>query len=189
MTTPPPQSVSHLRPTRPRTSPQPVPPRPSAPPRQAGQRTNNVNIKLPDLGSLPPLSFSVSKTTVVNGAPTAGTPKGVPGSDFTSNEDIHAYANHGRREARDRATRTAMDAEALQAILRHIPDSSGSHAGARIRAMKVSRHLKRIAAAEKLIAKLYVTLYSAFQREYEAELNKIGKGRAQHAPRTPFSWG
>jgi len=188
MTTPPPRSVSHLRPGQPGAAQRT---RPANQPRQNSNRTNNVNIKLPDLGSLPPLSFSMNKT-VVNGAPatsgTNGSSGGVPGSDFTSNEDIHAYANHGRREARDRATRTAMDAEALLAILRHIPDSTGSHAGARIRAMKVARYLKKVATAEKIIAKLYVSLYACFQREYEAELNKIGKGRPQQAPKTPFSW-
>ncbi|WP_327300403.1 plasmid transfer protein TraA [Streptomyces goshikiensis] len=163
-----------------------VPPRPRQAP---GNRTNNVNIKLPDLGSLPPLSFSVSKTVVNGSAAPAAAPKGAPGSDFTSNEDIHAYSNHGRRQARDRASLTAMDAEALQAILKNIPDASGSFAGARIRAMKVSRPLKKIAAAEKLIAKLYVQLYAGFQREFEAELNKVGKGRVQKQPRAPFTWG
>jgi hypothetical protein len=175
--------VSHLRPGQPGSGQRPT---------QPVNRTNKLSVNLPSPGSvLPPLTLSVNKT-VVNGATTptaAAGAKPIPGSDFTSNEDIHAYANHGRREARDRATRVAMDAEALMAILRHIPDSTGSHAGARIRAIKVARHLKKIAAAEKLIAKLYVTLYAAFQREYEAELNKIGKGRTQQAPRTPFSWG
>ncbi|MGW4505714.1 plasmid transfer protein TraA [Streptomyces sp. NPDC004436] len=184
MTTPAPSHNSNLR---------AVPPRPRNAPtntRPAGNRTNNVNIKLPDLGSLPPLSFSVNKTTVVNGgqAP-ASSLKSAPGSDFTSNEDIHAYANHGRKLYRDRASLTAMDAEALLTILRHIPDTNGSFAGARIRAAKVARPLKRIAALEKTIAKLYVALYAGFQREFEAELNKIGKGRAQQAPRTPFNWG
>lgn len=172
-----------------------VPPRPQRPPvngRQPANRTNNVNVKLPDFGSvIPPLTFSVNKTTVVTSptATTNGGPPAAPGSNFSSNEDIHAYANHGRRTARDRASELAMDAEALETILRMIPDASGSFAGARIRAMKVARPLKRIAAAEKLIAKLYVQLYATFQKEYEAELNKVGKGRTRQQPRAPFTWG
>ncbi|MFD4921168.1 plasmid transfer protein TraA [Streptomyces goshikiensis] len=182
MTTPSPTGGLRSVPPRPRTAPTNA--------RPADNRTNNVNIKLPDLSSLPPLSFNLSKTTVVNsGGTPAHTPKSAPGSDFTSNEDIHAYANHGRKLYRDRSGLTAMDAEALVTILRHIPDTSGSFAGARIRAAKVARPLKRIAALEKTIAKLYVALYAGFQREFEAELNKIGKGRAQQAPRTPFNWG
>ncbi|MER7507056.1 plasmid transfer protein TraA [Streptomyces lavendulae] len=170
-----------------------VSPRSPQPPaqRQPVNRTNNVNVKIPDWGSfVPKLSLTVNKT-VVNGGGAAGgvSPKAAPGSDFTSNEDIHAYSNHGRRLARDRSSLAAMDAEALEAILRHIPDTHGSFSGARMRAMRVARHLKRIAIAERFIAKSYVSLYASFQKEYEAELNKIGKGRAQQQPRQPFNWG
>ncbi|MEO3750152.1 plasmid transfer protein TraA [Streptomyces sp. B6B3] len=115
--------------------------------------------------------------------------QGTPGSDFMSNEDIRAFSEHVRREARTRATERSMDAEQLQAVLRHIPDSTGSRAGSRARARRVSRHLKLIAAAEKLIARRAAALYAAFEREYESELRKVGKGRAQQQPRAPFTWG
>ncbi|MFJ3839446.1 plasmid transfer protein TraA [Streptomyces sp. NPDC090054] len=184
MTTPAPNNGLRAVPPRPRHDPDG-----SRLPARDRQVNNKLNVKFSPDGLLPPLALHLTKTTVVNGGGTqADTTKSAPGSDFTSNEDIHAYANHGRKLYRDRACLTAMDAEALVAILRHIPDTSGSFAGARIRAAKVSRPLKRIAALEKTIAKLYVVLYAGFQREFEAELNKVGKARAQKAPRAPFSW-
>lgn len=113
---------------------------------------------------------------------------GVPGAGFMSNEDIHKFAEHIRKEGRKRAGERAMDAEQLEQVLRHIPDVNGSLVGARMRARRVSRHLKRIAKAEQLIAKEGAALYAAFQREYDAELNKIGKGRAHQARPAQFGW-
>jgi hypothetical protein len=113
---------------------------------------------------------------------------GTPGSAFMSNEDIHTFSEHIRKTARHRATERAMDAEQLEAVLRNIPDAAGSMAGARLRARRVSRHLKRIAKAEQLIGKEAAALYAQFEREYEAELRKVGKGRTRTAPRTAFGW-
>ncbi|MBQ1164897.1 hypothetical protein KBZ21_43730, partial [Streptomyces sp. A73] len=58
----------------------------------------------------------------------------------------------------------------------------------RARARRVTRHLRRVAQAEKLIAKSYSALYSAFEREDESELMKIGKGRSQQKPTPRFNW-
>lgn len=139
---------------------------------------------------------SVNVTKVVNpGVGPAGstaTPSnggsGVPGAGFMSNEDIHKFAEYIRKEGRKRAGERAMDAEQLEQVLRHIPDVNGSLVGARMRARRVSRHLKRIAKAEQLIAKEGAALYAAFQREYDAELNKIGKGRAHQTRPAQFGW-
>lgn len=117
-----------------------------------------------------------------------GTSQGTPGGDFTSNEDIRAFAEHVRKQARNRAVERSMDAAQLEARLRNIPGSDGSMSGARARARRVSRYLKLIAAAEKAIAKWATALYSAFEREYEAELIKIGKGRAKAQPTQRFNW-
>lgn len=168
-----------------------VPPRPQQPPqvpRSDRQINNKLNVKFSPDGIIPPLALHLSKTTVVNAADTQKTPAALPGSNFNSNEDIRAFANAIRQQARDRAGLRAMDAEALDTILRMIPDTTGSMAGARMRARRVSRWLKKIAAAEKLIAKSSVALYASFQREYESELSKVGKGRAQPTPRAPFTW-
>lgn len=114
--------------------------------------------------------------------------EGMPGGDFLSNEDIRAFSEYGRKQARQRAVERALDAEMLEGRLRNIPDTSGSMAGARARARRVTRWLKRIAQAEKLMAKWYSALYSAFEREYEAELMKIGKGRQQQKQQSRFGW-
>ncbi|MBQ1163578.1 sporulation protein SsgA, partial [Streptomyces sp. A73] len=76
----------------------------------------------------------------------------------------------------------------LEGRLRNIPDTSGSMGGARARARRVTRHLRRVAQAEKLIAKSSSALYSAFEREYESELMKIGTGRSQQKPTPRFNW-
>lgn len=122
------------------------------------------------------------------GAPAKGGGSGTPGADFMSNEDIQKFSEHIRKSARSRANERAMDAEQLEAVLRAIPDSIGSMAGARMRARRVSKNLKRIARAEQLIAKWAAGLYATFEREYEAELRKVGKGRTKQNTRAPFGW-
>jgi hypothetical protein len=114
--------------------------------------------------------------------------QGAPGGDFMSNEDIRAFCEDGRKKARQRAVERALDAQMLEGRLANIPDTNGTMAGARARARRVTRWLKRIAQAEKLIAKWYAALYSSFEREYDAQLMKIGKGRVQQKPNRPFNW-
>ncbi|HMG61808.1 MAG TPA: plasmid transfer protein TraA [Streptosporangiaceae bacterium] len=141
----------------------------------------------------PTLSINVTKGPKA-GATQAGTPVspghsggGTPGASFMSNEDIHKFSEHIRKEGRKRAGERAMDAEQLEQVLRNIPDSAGSMTGARMRARRVSRHLKRIAKAEQLIAKEAAALYSQFEREYEAQLRKISAARPKQT-RTQFGW-
>ncbi|MFJ2568930.1 plasmid transfer protein TraA [Streptomyces halstedii] len=117
-----------------------------------------------------------------------GTGGKIPGSDFMSNEDIQAFCEHLRKEARNRATERAMDADHLEAVLRTIPDAGGSLHGARARARRVSRWLKKIAAAEKAIQKYSAMVYGTFEREYESDLRKVGKGRYQPPAAAKFGW-
>ncbi|MFC9223190.1 MULTISPECIES: plasmid transfer protein TraA [Streptomyces] len=149
---------------------------------------------MPDIsGLVPPLSFNYTKV-VNNGGAGSGSghrpAEGAPGSDFLSNEDIRAYCEWSRKQARDRSSATAMDIDMLEARLKSIPDVTGSMQGARARAKRVVRWGRRIAQAEKLIARWYAALYGAFEREYEAELVKIGRGRAQQPKpaAVPFRW-
>ncbi|MFK0182327.1 plasmid transfer protein TraA [Streptomyces xanthochromogenes] len=137
----------------------------------------------------PTVNINLQKN--VNQAPAGGNSpavKGTPGGDFTSNEDIQAYCEHGRKEARRRAVERALDAAVLEGRLQNIPDVGGSMNGSRARARRVTRWLKRIAQAEKLIAKWYAALFAAFEREYESELMKIGKARQQQKPHNHFGW-
>ncbi|MGK5733302.1 plasmid transfer protein TraA [Streptomyces sp. URMC 124] len=163
----------------------PLPPRPPRP--QAVHKTRNgggFNVK-------PVVNVNLTKTAPEprGGRPGGGQKgAGVPGSEFNSNDDIRAFSEHLRKTARQRAVERSLDAAQLEAVLRNIPDASGSMAGARARARRVSRHLKLIAAAEKAIAKWATALFAQFEREFESELRKVGKARTQQQPR-PFDWG
>lgn len=164
-----------------------------APARAPRNRTNKIEINklnlVPDV-SMPPLSFSYSKTTVVQGGPGyGGVGKALPGSGFTSDEDIRAYCEALRKEARPKAVERSLDAEVLNSVLRVIPDVHGSLSGSRGRARRVVRHLKRISAAEKLIGKQAAALYATFTREFEAELkSRVSPGRARNTPHRPVIW-
>lgn len=139
----------------------------------------------------PTLNISVGGGTA-QGSPAAAaaaaSAKGTPGGDFMSNEDIHAWSEHIRKEGRRRAVERALDAEHLESVLRHVPDSSGSMAGSLMRARRVTRHLKKIARAEQAIAKAAAQAYAQFQREYEAELRQVGKGRTVQQQRSRFQF-
>jgi hypothetical protein len=176
-----------------------VPPPPNYPPSngrastaapQQRNRTPKIQINkvglFPEMGNLlPPMQFSFSKTVVNGGGGGTGYGggKAMPGSGFTNDEDIRAFCEAIRKEARPKAVERALDAETLESVLRSIPDVHGSMSGSRARARRVSRHLKRIAAAEKLIAKQAAALYASFTREYEAELAQISSGRRRNEPR------
>ncbi|MFD5875685.1 plasmid transfer protein TraA [Streptomyces sp. NPDC060322] len=168
-----------------------APPRPRTAPTNGGGVDNSKSRT--GGGFNPSLGFSVSKT-FVNGpggqgvAAGSGTGGKVPGSDFMSNEDIRAFCEHLRKEARNRATERAMDADHLEAVLRTIPGADGTAHGSRARARRVSRWLKKIAAAEKAIQKYSAMVYGTFEREYESDLRKIGKGRHQPSRAAKFGW-
>jgi hypothetical protein len=192
----------------------PIPPRPTTPPRydadtdtdgaffpgsSAAGRTKNVNRTRngDGFGFKPTLTINVKEST--GGGRTAGpagpgaasgpgASQGTPGADFMSNEDIRAFSEHLRKAARNRAVERSMDAAQLEARLRNIPDASGRMHGSRARARRVTRYLKLIAAGEKAIAKWSTALYSAFEREFEAELIKIGKGRNTPNTSQKFNW-
>jgi hypothetical protein len=172
-------------------------PRPSAPPpngRPSPNGRGRPSAPAPKIknggGFNTSFNPTISITKIEGGTPAPAVTKngqqGAPGGDFMSNEDIRAYCEHGRKAARNRAVTVALDVAMLEGRLRNIPDQLGSVAGSRARARRVTRWLKRVAQAEKLIAKWYTALYSAFEREYEAELMKIGKGRRQQKPHSRF---
>lgn len=158
----------------------------TAPARNLSTKVNINKLSLmPDMPGLPPLSFSYNKTVVHGGAPSANGARAMPGAGFSSDEDIRAFCEALRKDARPRAVERALDAETLESVLRQIPDVQGSMAGSRMRARRVTRHLKRIAAAEKLIAKQAAALWSTFTREYEAELAQISRGHRRGVNRQP----
>ena len=150
------------------------------------QRTVNVNITK-NFGSNAGAGVVGAAGGAASGA--AGSAGKVPGADFMSNEDIRAFAEHLRKQGRNRAVERSLDAEHLFQVLKHIPDANGSKAGSRARARRVSRHLRMIAAAERIIARQAAGLWRSFEQEYDSELSKIGKGRQQRGkggPKQPF---
>lgn len=170
-----------------------VPPRPNTPPRtpangaatnmhktapSSAARTNQI---LADMGSH-------NGTHTANATGIGQHKGGTPGVDFMSNDDIRAFCEHLRKDHRNRATERAMDADHLEAVLRTIPDAAGSRSGSRARARRVSRWLKKIAAAEKASQKYAAMLYGTFEREYEAQLRTISPARPKQNQRAPFSW-
>ncbi|MFD3955906.1 MULTISPECIES: plasmid transfer protein TraA [Streptomyces] len=174
----------------------------TAPPRPRNAPTNGThpgsvdNSKTRNGGGFNPKVGLTLNKTVVQGAGTVGATPGtgtgtggkVPGSDFMSNEDIRAFCEYLRKDSRNRATERAMDADHLEAVLRTIPDAAGSLHGSRARARRVSRWLKKVAAAEKAIQKYSAMVYGTFEREYESDLRKVGKGRNQPPRATKFGW-
>lgn len=158
---------------------------PEPPPRPRTAPTNGRTVNKAGGGFNPSANVTYSKTVINGGgngqqAGGAGGHGGkVPGADFMSNDDIRAFCEYIRKESRNRATERAMDADHLEAVLRTIPDLTGSLGGSRARARRVSRWLKKIAAAEKNIQKYAASVYATFEREYDSELRKIGKGRTQ----------
>lgn len=166
-----------------------VPPRPTTPP-TAGV-TNMTKNRTKNGGGFNPSvnpSFNLSVNTNSGGnkngntagqAPTGSRGGSVPGADFGSNEDIRAFCEHHRKKSRNGATELAMDADHLEAVLRTIPDLGGSLGGSRARARRVSRWLKKAAAAEKNKQKYFAALFGTFEREYDSQLRQIGKGRLQ----------
>lgn len=143
----------------------------------------------------PSFNVSMAKNAPQNNGNTAGqaAPAGnrggsVPGADFMSNEDIRKYCEHRRKKTRNEATELAMDADHLEAILRTIPDLGGNLGGSRARARRVSRWLKKAAAAEKNKQKYFAALYGTFEREYDSELRQIGKGRMQQKRGPGLAW-
>lgn len=173
-----------------------TPPQPRhAPTNGHPQAQKNVHKTRVGGGFNPSLNLTVNETqaagrTVGQAQAASGTGTGgkIPGSDFMSNEDIRAFCEHLRKQARNRATERAMDADHLEAVLKTIPDLGGSLGGSRARARRVARWLKKIAAAEKNIQKYAASVYATFEREYESDLRKIGKARQQRRPAQKFGW-
>lgn len=169
-------------------------PGPSAtPPKPNLSKTNSFG----GINWTPSVHISFAKTNVT-GTPAGGTPvgdqpaggaprsAGTPGASFMSNEDIQAFSEFVRKQARNRAVERTLDAEQLEAVLRHIPTTDGGLGAGLLRARRVSRHLKKIANAEQLIAKEAAALFAQFEREYEVELRQLGKPRPRQRPSFTF---
>ncbi|RBL85109.1 hypothetical protein DDE05_19345, partial [Streptomyces cavourensis] len=99
-----------------------------------------------------------------------------------SNEDIRAFCEHHRKQSRNGATELALDADHLETVLRAIRDPNGTIGGSRARARRVTRWLKKAAAAQKAQQKYFAALYATFEREFDSNLRTVGKARSQQRP-------
>ena len=179
-----------------------LPPRPTTPPQAhnaasngGSQRTTNKTRVGGGFNLNPSVNVTMTKPQAPspNGNGTGQAPVGnrggsVPGADFSCNEDIRAFCEYHRKKSRNGATELAMDADHLEAVLKTIPDLGGSLGGSRARARRVSRWLKKAAAAEKNKQKYFAALFGTFEREYDSELRKIGKGRQQQQRSPGLTW-
>ncbi|WP_432008705.1 plasmid transfer protein TraA [Streptomyces bacillaris] len=172
-----------------------APPRPRRPPTNGTHPGGVDNSKNRTGGGFnPKVGLTLNKTVVqgagtVGGAGTgAGTGGKVPGSDFMSNEDIRAFCEHHRKEARNGATELALDSDHMETVLRAIADPNGTLGGSRARARRVTRWLKKAAAARKAEQKCFSALYATFEREYDSNLRTVGKARSQQRPTRNFNW-
>ncbi|GAA2870523.1 hypothetical protein GCM10010517_30750 [Streptosporangium fragile] len=108
--------------------------------------------------------------------------------EFFTNADIRNYCEKARGEFLRLSFEIAMAAEVLQAVLKEVPDPEGRPFGARARARRVARHLKRTATDARDAAKNAARTYAAFQREYDPELSATTRTRPARARRR-FDFG
>ena len=103
--------------------------------------------------------------------------------------DIRNYCEKARGEFLRLSFELAMAAEVLQAVLKEVPDPDGRPFGARARARRVARHLKRTATDARDAAKNAARTYAAFQREFDPELSATARTRPASRARRRFDFG
>lgn len=125
---------------------------------------------------------AVPITAAGSGTPLTGAVL-LPPPEFNSPAQVRNYCNALRAAAVTLSIEVAMGAEILKAVLSAVPDPEGRLGAARIRAHKVARKLNKAADALRDAAKSGAGTYSAFQQQYEEEINRV-RHRARR-PSTP----
>ncbi|MGP3773222.1 plasmid transfer protein TraA [Streptomyces sp. SDT5-1] len=112
----------------------------------------------------------------------------LPAPEFTSPAQVRNYCNHLRAVCVSLSIEVAMGAEILKGVLSTVPDPEGRLGGSRIRAMRVSRKLKRSADAARDAAKNAAATYATFQQQYEEEINRVRhRARRPQGPRMDWA--
>jgi hypothetical protein len=112
----------------------------------------------------------------------------LPAPEFTSPAQVRNYCNHLRAVCVTLSIEIAMGAEILKGTLSTVPDPEGRLGGSRIRAMRVSRKLKRSADAARAAAKNAAATYATFQQQYEEEINRVRhRARRPQGPRMDWA--
>ncbi|MGW3148387.1 plasmid transfer protein TraA [Streptomyces sp. NPDC001177] len=111
----------------------------------------------------------------------------LPAPEFTSPAQVRNYCNSIRAAAVTLSIEVAMGAEILKGVLAAVPDPEGRPFGSRARASKVARKLQKSADALRDAAKNAAATYSAFQQQYEEEINRV-RHRARRPQQPQINW-
>ncbi|MFF5496366.1 plasmid transfer protein TraA [Streptomyces aquilus] len=111
----------------------------------------------------------------------------LPAPEFTSPAQVRNYCNTLRAAGVTLSIEVAMGAEILESVLAAVPDPEGRAFGSRIRARKVARKMRKAADGMRDAAKNAAACYSAFQQEYEEEINRV-RHRARRPSQPVMNW-
>lgn len=111
----------------------------------------------------------------------------LPPPEFNSPAQVRNYCNTLRAAGVMLSMEVAMASEILHSVLSSVPDPEGRAFGSRIRAAKVSRKLKKSANGLRDAAKNAAAAYSAFQQEYQEEINRV-RHRARKPQAPTMNW-
>ncbi|MFD9040491.1 plasmid transfer protein TraA [Streptomyces bottropensis] len=111
----------------------------------------------------------------------------LPAPDFGSPALVRHYCNTLRAAAVTLSIEVAMGTEILKGVLAAVPDPEGRAFGSRIRAAKVARKMNRAADDLRSAAKNAAACYSAFQQEFEEEINRV-RHRARKPQAPVMNW-
>lgn len=139
---------------------------------------------------VPPINVTVNNNKSVarpGGGGGHGHQSLLPAPEFTSPAQVRNYCNTLRAAGVTLSIEVAMAAEILKAVLAAVPDPEGRAFGSRIRAAKVARKLNRAADDLRHAARDAAACYSAFQQEYEEEINRV-RHRARKPQAPVINW-
>ncbi|WP_405658206.1 plasmid transfer protein TraA [Streptomyces sp. RK9] len=133
---------------------------------------------------MPSININVNRG---NGRHAAGGQSLLPPPEFNSPAQVRNYCNTLRAAGVMMSMEVAMASEILHSVLASVPDPEGRAFGSRIRAAKVSRKLKKSANGLRSAAKNAAAAYSAFQQEYQEEINRV-RHRARRPKAPSMNW-
>ncbi|MGW5738938.1 MULTISPECIES: plasmid transfer protein TraA [Streptomyces] len=137
---------------------------------------------------VPPINVTVNNNkNVSRNGNRSGNRSLLPAPDFGSPAQVRAYCNTLRAAAVTMSIEVSMGAEILKATLAQVPDPEGRAFGSRIRAAKVARKVNKAADNLKSAAKNAAAAYSAFQQEFDEEINRV-RHRARRPQAPVMNW-
>ncbi|MEV0254423.1 plasmid transfer protein TraA [Streptomyces sp. NPDC050732] len=136
---------------------------------------------------VPPINVTVNNNKNAARSGGARSDSLLPAPEFTSPAQVRNYCNTLRAAAVTLSIEVSMGAEILKGVLAAVPDPEGRAFGSRLRAAKVARKMNKAADDLKSAAKNAAACYSAFQQEYEEEINRV-RHRARKPAQPVMNW-